>query len=75
MKSRSANETFYDLPASNKPLGVPVKIACNLVGVGNTTMWALIKSGRVKSIRLGRRRVVLFSSLESLLASDDAVAL
>jgi hypothetical protein len=34
MKSRSASETFYDLPASNKPLGVPVKTACKLVGVG-----------------------------------------
>jgi hypothetical protein len=25
------------------PLAVPVKVACRLVGVGNTTMWALIK--------------------------------
>jgi len=56
-----------------KPLAVPVKTACKLVGVGNTTMWALIKAGRVKTISIGRRRLIIFSSLESLLTSDAAV--
>ena len=60
--------------ASNKPLAVPVKTACKLVGIGSTTMWALIKAGRVKSVRLGRRRLILFSSLETLLTCDAEVA-
>jgi hypothetical protein len=42
-----------DAPESAKPLAVPVKTACKLVGVGNTTMWALIKTGRVKSVNIG----------------------
>jgi excisionase family DNA binding protein len=74
MRARGISGNLYGFPDSNKPLGVPVKTACQLVGVGNTTMWALIKAGRVKSVRVGRRRVVLFSSLESLLTSDAEVA-
>ena len=50
-----------------KPLTVTVKTACKLIGVGNTTMWALIKEGRVKTTSVGRRRLVTYASLESLL--------
>jgi hypothetical protein len=57
-----------------KPLAVPVNIACKLVGVGNTTMWALIKAGRVKTISIGRRRLVVYASLESLLATEAGAA-
>jgi hypothetical protein len=56
------------------PLAVPVKIACKLVGVGNTTMWALIKAGRVKTISIGRRRLVVYASLESLLTTEAEAA-
>ena len=42
-----------------KPLAVPVKTACTLVGVGNTTMWALIKAGRVKTVSIGPPRLVI----------------
>jgi excisionase family DNA binding protein len=52
----------------NRPLAVPVKTACKLVGIGNTTMWALIKSGRVKTVSIGRRRLVIYTSLESLMS-------
>ena len=52
-----------------KPLAVTVKTACKLIGVGNTTMWALIKEGRVKTTCVGRRRLVSYASLESLLSS------
>jgi excisionase family DNA binding protein len=63
-------------PVSNqkRPLAVTVKSACELVGVGNTTMWALIKAGRVKTVSIGRRRLVLYASLESLLALSDEAA-
>ena len=52
-----------------RPLAVTVKTACKLVGVGNTTMWALIKDGRVKTTSVGRRRLVTYESLESLLSN------
>jgi excisionase family DNA binding protein len=53
-----------------KPLAVPVKTACQLVGVGNTSMWALIKAGRVKTVNIGRRRLVIYESLEALLSNS-----
>jgi len=74
MRARSIAGNLSKLPDSQKPLGVPVETACRLIGVGNTTIWALIKAGRVKSVRVGRRRVVIFSSLESLLNSDAEAA-
>lgn len=73
MRSRNTNANFHDAHDSAKPLAVSVRTACELVGVGNTTMWALIKAGRVKSVSVGRRRLILFSSLESLLTSDAAM--
>jgi excisionase family DNA binding protein len=53
-----------------KPLAVSVRVACNLLGVGNTTMWGLIKSDRVKTIRIGRRRLIIYASLEALLPCE-----
>ena len=63
-----ATGMLLDEPESAKPLAVPVRTACKLIGVSNTTMWALIKTGRVKSVNIGRRRLVICASLESLLA-------
>jgi excisionase family DNA binding protein len=57
-----------------KPLAVTVPTACRLIGVGNTKMWELIKLGRVKTTRVGRRRLVLYSSLEALIAPDAGAA-
>jgi hypothetical protein len=51
---------------SAKPLAVPVRRACEILGVGNTTMWGLIKDERVKTIAIGRRRLVVYASLEAL---------
>lgn len=59
---------------SMKPLAVSVKTACQLVGVGNTTMWALIKNDRVKTVRIGRRRLVIYASLQTLLALEAGAA-
>jgi excisionase family DNA binding protein len=55
-----------------KPLAVTVRTACQLLGVGNTTVWALIKAGRIQTIRIGRRRLVIYSSLELLAEQTEA---
>lgn len=49
-----------------KPLAVPVNMASKLLGVGNTKMWELIKDGRVKTISIDRRCLVICDSLERL---------
>ena len=66
-------QTISDSSAAReaaKPLAVSVTTACKLLGVGNTTMWALIKGGRVKTVSIGWRRLVIYSSLELLLSAD-----
>jgi excisionase family DNA binding protein len=50
-----------------KPITITVAMARKLSGLGNTTIWALIKSGKLKTVRIGRRRLVVFNSLEALL--------
>jgi excisionase family DNA binding protein len=49
-----------------KPLTVDIKTACRLVGIGHSTLWKLISSGKLKSISIGRRRLIIYSSLEQL---------
>jgi excisionase family DNA binding protein len=55
-------------PDPHTPLAVKVSKACELTSIGRTAMYALIQEGRVKTVKIGNRRLVLFSSLEALLA-------
>jgi excisionase family DNA binding protein len=50
-----------------KPITVTVAMAKKLSGLGNTTIWALIKAGKLEAVRIGRRTLVTFRSLETLL--------
>jgi excisionase family DNA binding protein len=52
-----------------KPLAVPVKEACRIGGFGNTTAYELIKEGKLRTIKVGTRRLVIYSSLEELFAA------
>jgi len=72
--SVTQTSNFSAIPAAAKPLAVSVKSACGLIGVGNTKIYELIKSGRVKTTRVGRRRLVIFSSLEALMTPDTGPA-
>lgn len=56
--------------ATLKPLTVSVKTARQLLGIGNSKMWELIAEGRVETICLGRKRLVLYHSLEMLVRSS-----
>ena len=56
---------------ADRPLMVSVKVACRLIGVGNTTLWSMIKDGRLKTIKIGRRRLVVYASIEALLPADS----
>ena len=54
---------------ADKPLAVTVKKACSLLGIGNTKMWELIKDRKVKTVTIGRRRLIVYSSLEALISA------
>ena len=51
-----------------KPLTVTVGTAKQLSGLGNTKIWALIKDRTLETVHVGRRRLIIFRSLEALLA-------
>jgi excisionase family DNA binding protein len=52
---------------SAKPISVTVKTAREITGLGNTMIYELIKRGELKTVSIGRRRLILFDSLEELI--------
>jgi len=53
---------------SAKPLTITVATAKRLSGLGNTTIWALIKDQTLETVHVGRRTLITYRSLEALLA-------
>lgn len=52
---------------AGKPLAVSVKKACHILDVGHTKMWELIRDHRVETVMIGRKRLVIYTSLEALI--------
>jgi len=55
--------------AELRPITVTVQQARRLLGLGNTSVWKLIGDGRLRTVRIGKRRLILYESLEELIAS------
>lgn len=53
-------------------LTVSVSESCRLLGVGRTTVYELIAEGRIKTTRIGTRRLVLVDSLRELVTASEA---
>jgi excisionase family DNA binding protein len=49
------------------PITVTVPHARELSGLGHTKIWEMISSGKLEAVRVGRRRLVVYASLEKLL--------
>lgn len=49
-----------------KPLTLTVGEALRVTGLGRTKLYELIKDGHLKTTTIGRRRLVIYSSLEEL---------
>lgn len=65
---RQGAETFKVLEETPpKRLAVTVKEARRISGLGNTKIYELIAAGRLKAIKIGRRTLVKYSSLEELI--------
>lgn len=59
-------------PISNEmPLAVTVRRACELSGLGPTSIWAFLKDGRLQAVRIPgvRRTLVTYPSLARLLGA------
>ena len=49
-----------------KPITVTINAGLELTGLGRTKFYELINEGTIKTITIGRRRLVVFASLEAL---------
>jgi excisionase family DNA binding protein len=54
------------------PITVTVAETRKVSGLGTTTIYHLIKHKKLKTIRVGRRRLVDYASLKALLTSSAA---
>ena len=49
------------------PLAVTIAQACNLTGLGETTIYLLLKYGTLRSTHVGKRRLVIYESIQKLI--------
>jgi excisionase family DNA binding protein len=49
---------------------ISVREACRLLSIGNTSAWTLIKSGRIQTRKIGRRRLIVYSSVLQLIGAE-----
>lgn len=50
-----------------KPLTVSVEAARKMLGIGITKAYELLNSGELRSIKLGRKRLILVTSIHELI--------
>ena len=53
-----------------RPIAVTVSEACELTRFGVTSIYAMIKTGKLQSIRVGGKRLILMPSIEDLLRPE-----
>jgi hypothetical protein len=53
------------------PLAVTFQTGKRLSGLGLTTLWKLGKEGRIELVRVGKRTLITFRSLEALLTPSE----
>jgi excisionase family DNA binding protein len=49
-----------------KPITVTVPTALAVTGLGRTKFYELVKQGRVRTVAIGRRTLVIYADLEKL---------
>jgi hypothetical protein len=59
-------------PTEQKPLAVTIPVARKISGLGNTTIWKLIGENMLTTVKIGRRVLVTYDSLEKLLTPKAA---
>ena len=72
---RGANRGCCDASMPDPPTVVPklaltIEEACQALTISRPTLYELIASGRIRTVMVGRRRLVPVAELERLLAAD-----
>jgi len=62
--------------SNHTPLAHQIPAACHRVGLGRTTLYELIKQGRIKTIKVGSRTLIPETELQRFIAEqmEKAVA-
>jgi len=58
-----------EVSQTTAPMLVSVKEACRLIGIGNTRIYELINAGTLETVRIGKRRMVRYKSLQKFAGS------
>jgi hypothetical protein len=58
--------------ADLEPLGISVKKTAQLIDHGESTVWLMLKDGRLEGVSVGRRKLVLYRSIKRLLGLAEA---
>ena len=61
-------------PPPAKRLTVTIETARHISGLGNTTLFGLIKNGKLEVVHVGRRTLITCASLERLLTPTPQAA-
>ncbi len=73
MQSQSkATRPPADFRATTKPLSTTIDDTCRITGLGRTKVYELIAEGKLKTATIGRRRLVMYSSIEALVRGAAA---
>ena len=58
----------------NAPIAMSPRDAATSIGVSRSTLYRLIDSGQLRTVKIGRRTLIPFSCLLALLDQSDQVA-
>jgi excisionase family DNA binding protein len=64
--SRDATARQLAAQPDLKPITVRVPTALAVTGLGRTKFYALVKAGRIRTVSIGRRTLVVYADLEKL---------
>jgi hypothetical protein len=71
MSTASTGLSHHEL-RGHKPLTVTFPSAKKITGLGLTSLWKLAKENRIEIVRIGRRTLITYHSLEKLLLPAPA---
>ena len=58
-------------PPTQSPLAVSPAEAARMLGVGRTYLYELIQTGELRSVRLGKRRLIPVEAIRECLAANE----
>lgn len=62
---------MIDQPPPVDTISVTVKHACKITGLSHTTIYKLIGLGKLRSVKIGRRTLITYASLQGLFTTGN----